>query len=236
MESSIAPANNRESMFRLANGTAAGFFPSKITGLASTLLTRSASLEFSNVCTPAISIPALGSGWPYATVSWSAMEGESGSNPNRAEGQPSFSPAPSEALHRYLIALIEDNPADAFLVQEAITNHHISASVVVIRDGDTAIRAIGAVDADENALQPNLFLLDLNLPTRTGEEVLARIRNSRRLSTTPVIVMTSSGSPKDRATAESLGASRFFCKPSDYDSFMQLGEVIEEMLTRVELS
>ena len=130
-----------------------------------------------------------------------------------------------------MIALIEDNPADAFLVKEAITNRYISASVVVIRDGDKAIRAIGRVDADDNAVKPNLFLLDLNLPTRTGEEVLTHIRKSRRLSTTPVIVMTSSGSPKDRATAESLGANRYFCKPSDYDSFMKLGEVIEEMLT-----
>lgn len=129
-----------------------------------------------------------------------------------------------------MIALIEDNPADAFLVQEAITSRHISASLVVIRDGEKAIRAIGTVDADDNAVQPNLFLLDLNLPTRTGEEVLARIRNSRRLSTTPVVVMTSSDSPKDRAAAESLGASRYFCKPSDYDSFMQVGDIIEEML------
>jgi len=164
------------------------------------------------------------------------MEGGSGSNPNQAEGQPSFSPARSDTLHRYLIALIEDNPADAFLVQEAITNRHISASLVVIRDGEKAIRAIAGVDADDNAVRPNLFLLDLNLPTRTGEEVLARIRNSRELSTTPVVVMTSSDSPKDRATVESLGASRFFCKPSDYDSFMQLGEAIEEILTTIQPS
>ena len=159
------------------------------------------------------------------------MGDASGSNPNRAGDQPSFSPAPSDVFHRYLIALIEDNPADAFLVQEAIANHHISASLVMIRDGEKAIRAIRRVDADDNAVRPNLFVLDLNLPTRTGEEVLAHIRKSRRLGSTPVIVMTSSGSPKDRVTAESLGASRFFCKPSDYDSFMQLGEVIEEMLT-----
>jgi len=56
------------------------------------------------------------------------------------------------------------------------------------------------------------------------------------LSTTPVVVMTSSDSPKDRATVESLGASRFFCKPSDYDSFMQLGEAIEEILTSIQPS
>jgi two-component system, chemotaxis family, response regulator Rcp1 len=161
------------------------------------------------------------------------MEDESGSNPNRAKDQPSFSPARSDILHRYLIALIEDNPADAFLVQEAITNRQISANLVVIRDGEKAIRAIGRVDADDDAIRPNLFLLDLNLPTRTGEEVLTHIRNSRRLSMTPVVVMTSSGSPKDRAMAESLGASRYFCKPSDYDSFMRLGEVIEEILTRI---
>jgi CheY-like chemotaxis protein len=132
--------------------------------------------------------------------------------------------------------LIEDNPADAFLVREAITSRQISASMVVIRDGEKAIRAIRKVDADDTAARPNLFVLDLNLPTRTGEEVLVHIRNSSRLGSTPVIVMTSSGSPKDRATAESLGASRFFCKPSDYESFMQLGEVIEEMLTRIEPS
>jgi chemotaxis family two-component system response regulator Rcp1 len=130
----------------------------------------------------------------------------------------------------FLIVLVEDNPADVFLVQEAITMHEVLASVLVIRNGEDAIRLINKADADDNAPCPALFLLDLNIPMKNGEEVLAHIRNSRRCANTPVVVVTSSDSPQDHARAERLGANHYFRKPTDLDAFMRIGEIIKGML------
>jgi CheY-like chemotaxis protein len=126
--------------------------------------------------------------------------------------------------------LIEDNPADAFLVEEAIARYNAAANLVVIRDGEAAIRLIDRADIDESAQCPSLFLLDLNLPTKTGEEVLAHIRASKNCAHAPVVIVTSSDSPQDRARAERLGANRYFRKPADYDDFMRLGEIVKELL------
>jgi CheY-like chemotaxis protein len=159
-----------------------------------------------------------------------AIGDESGWNPNWAPDQPSSSPSLREDFHRYSIVVIEDNPADAFLVQEAITTYKVHANVLVVRDGEDAIRLIDRVDNDDKTSCPELFLLDLNIPTKNGEEVLSHIRNSRRCNATPVVVVTSSDSPRDRARTNALGANRYFRKPSDYDSFIQLGEVVREVL------
>jgi two-component system, chemotaxis family, response regulator Rcp1 len=73
-------------------------------------------------------------------------------------------------------------------------------------------------------------LLDLNLPRIDGKHLLSRIRESKMLADTPVIVMTSSESEHDKRTALSLGATRYFCKPVDLYSFMELGKVVEDTL------
>lgn len=131
-----------------------------------------------------------------------------------------------------LVVLIEDNPADAFLVQEAVARHAGTAELMVFRDGEAAIRLVDRADADEAALCPALILLDLNLPTKTGEEILAHVRRSRRCAHVPVVVVTSSDSPEDRERAYFLGADRYFRKPPDYDEFMQIGKIVSEMLAK----
>jgi CheY-like chemotaxis protein len=132
------------------------------------------------------------------------------------------------------IVLIEDNPADAFLAQEAIAVHHVPANLLVIGDGEEAIRLISRVDTDEHVAAPQLFLLDLNIPRKNGEEVLAHIRNSRRSKKTPVVIITSSDSPKDRAKVDALGANGYFRKSSNYESFLRLGEIVRELLKGAE--
>lgn len=151
-------------------------------------------------------------------------------NPNPAKEQPSSSRSLSEERHCYLIALVEDSPADAFFIQEAITIHDIPANVMVIRDGEEAVRLVNRADAEETAPCPALFLVDLNIPTKNGAEVLAHIRNSKRCRSTPVVVVTSSDSEKDRSRVKALGANRYFHKPADYDSFLTIGEVIKDVL------
>jgi DNA-binding response OmpR family regulator len=100
----------------------------------------------------------------------------------------------------------------------------------VIEDGEAAIRFIDASDRDADAPCPTLVLLDLNLPKRTGIEVLRRLRHSRRCSGAKVLIVSSSDAPKERAAVQSPDANGYFRKPSSYDEFLRIGEVILKLL------
>ena len=129
------------------------------------------------------------------------------------------------------ILLAEDNPGDVFLVRRALEKHGLrDLELVVVEDGQAAIRYIERVDADESMFAPALALLDLNLPRATGSRILMRIRQSRRCGAIPIIIVTSSDSPLDRDAAAQLGASGYFQKPGDLAGFMQLGQVVREAL------
>jgi len=75
-----------------------------------------------------------------------------------------------------------------------------------------------------------MVILDLNLPKKPGREVLQRMRQSPRCSNATVVVVTSSDSQKDREDVATLGASAYFRKPSEYDSFMKLGDLVKRLL------
>ena len=129
------------------------------------------------------------------------------------------------------ILLAEDNPGDVFLVRRALEKHGLQdVELVVVEDGQAAFRYIEAVDADDSLFSPDLAMLDLNLPRATGSRILIRIRESRRCSAIPIIIVTSSDSPLDRAAAAQLGATNYFQKPGDLAGFMQLGRIVREAL------
>jgi len=129
------------------------------------------------------------------------------------------------------ILLAEDNPGDVFLVRRALSRHGLGdVELVVVEDGQAAFRYIDNVDSDETLLAPGLALLDLNLPRATGGRILTRIRGSRRCAAIPIIIITSSDSPLDRAAAAELGATNYFQKPGDLAGFMQLGRIVRDAL------
>ena len=74
------------------------------------------------------------------------------------------------------------------------------------------------------------IVLDLNLPRHDGIEILERLRGTERLTLVPVIVLTSSDSPRDRNLANGLGTARFLRKPSNLEEFLSLGAVFKELL------
>jgi two-component system, chemotaxis family, response regulator Rcp1 len=130
----------------------------------------------------------------------------------------------------FTILLAEDNPGDVFLVRRALEKHDLDVTLVVVEDGQAALRFIESADADDNAPCPDLVLLDLNLPRATGTRVLTRLRQSRRCRGIPIIIVTSSDSPLDRETAATLGATGYFQKPGDLASFMKLGRIVRNTL------
>jgi CheY-like chemotaxis protein len=127
------------------------------------------------------------------------------------------------------ILLAEDNRGDILLVREALDQHGVHADLLVTRDGGGFLQLLDRIEAGELPC-PDLVLLDLNLPQHNGAEILAHLRQSTRCSQVHVVVVTSSNARKDRDTVARLGASGYFLKPSDYDEFMRLGEIVRQMI------
>jgi CheY-like chemotaxis protein len=128
------------------------------------------------------------------------------------------------------ILLVEDNAADANLVEEVIAEEQLPCALEVLRDGAKAMDFLERVDRDETQPRPDLVLLDLNLPLVSGEQVLKRIRLSPRCEDTKILIVSSSNTLSDRERAMALGATGYFRKPSSLDQFLELGPRIREML------
>jgi CheY-like chemotaxis protein len=128
------------------------------------------------------------------------------------------------------ILLAEDNPADVYLIRQALAENNVNCSIDVACNGKQALSFLSEDGESQSKTTPNLILLDINLPQHNGTEILQHIRQSRRFSSVPVIVFTSSDSPADRLSATQLGAVRYIKKPSLLDEFMAIGGVIREVL------
>jgi DNA-binding response OmpR family regulator len=115
------------------------------------------------------------------------------------------------------------------LVREALEEHCVDCELLVIGDGDKAIRFIEALDA-EPAVCPDLFIIDLNLPKRSGREVIQSTRQSAKCKSATVVILSSSDALRDRTEALELGASRYIRKPLRLEEFLGLGAIFKEML------
>ena len=158
---------------------------------------------------------------------------EFGSNPGKDKGRPSisrFPPREPQMKKPPDILIVEDNHADVFLMREALAAANLAVTVHVVNDGDEAFRFIDRADANQAAPCPRLFILDFNLPKRSGLEVLEHLRQSRKCSDAVVLIATSSDSAQDRNRVAALGADAYFRKPSCYDDYLKLGEIVRTML------
>jgi CheY-like chemotaxis protein len=126
------------------------------------------------------------------------------------------------------ILLAEDNPADVYLICEALKEHAVKCPVQTVGDGK---EVLALIDSQDSGWRPELIILDLNLPRHDGIELLRKLRSTEGLNQVPVVVLTSSDSPSDRATATELGATRYLSKPSNLEQFLQLGAIFKELLT-----
>jgi CheY-like chemotaxis protein len=124
------------------------------------------------------------------------------------------------------ILLIEDSEPDIILVREVLNRAGLDFELNVLGDGEKAIDFVDALDHGRSNARPHLVLLDLSLPRRSGDEVLEHMRRSERWQGVPVIVITSSDAPRDKAEASRLGATFYFRKPSRLDEFMLLGQFV----------
>jgi chemotaxis family two-component system response regulator Rcp1 len=124
------------------------------------------------------------------------------------------------------ILLGEDNPADVYLIRQALEENGIHYKLTVAVHGGEILEVVTSSGSEI----PDLIVLDLNLPRHEGLEILKFIRESPELERVPVVILTSSDSPKDRLAASQLGASCYIRKPSNLDEFMDIGKTFHNLL------
>lgn len=122
-----------------------------------------------------------------------------------------------------IILLVEDNPDDEALTLRALKKNHIMNEVVIAHDGVEALEWLfgdGAHAGRDTRVQPQVILLDLNMPRLSGLEVLEKIRTDDRTKYVPVVVLTSSKEDEDVVKSYKLGANSYVRKPVDFAEFM----------------
>jgi two-component system, chemotaxis family, response regulator Rcp1 len=134
------------------------------------------------------------------------------------------------------ILLVDDDPEDVELTREALAEGRVPSSVNVVADGVEALAYLRGEGRYANALLPDLILLDLRMPRKSGLEVLAEVKADPALRCIPVIVLTTSDAPEDVLKAYDLQASCFITKPSDLEEFQRVMNSLKEFcLTVVKL-
>ncbi len=134
------------------------------------------------------------------------------------------------------VLLVEDNPGDVRLTREALKQGGLPVTLSVATDGEEAVDFLFRRGPFADAPRPDLILLDLNLPRKSGRDVLAEIKSDPDLKDIPVLIMSTSMAQQDIARAYSLHANCYVAKPIDLDSFMQLIQSIEDFwLTKATL-
>jgi len=133
-----------------------------------------------------------------------------------------ISPTPLDVL------LVDDNPDDLFLIREAfrgIDNFNIIGSH---SDGDSAIKFLRECD-----VLPSLILMDVNMPRKSGIEVLAELKADDRLRQIPIVMLTTSSRPDDVVQSYNSGAVSYLTKPVDFAEFQNLASGFSQYWGRI---
>jgi CheY-like chemotaxis protein len=126
------------------------------------------------------------------------------------------------------VLLVDDDPGDVLLVREAFDDHKVGNLLSVVSDGVEALEYVRAQGSYSDANRPDLVLLDLNLPRKSGIEVLQEIKSDPELSTIPVVVLTTSEAEEDIVRAYKLHANAYITKPVDFEQFTRIVHQIDE--------
>ncbi|MDQ0900612.1 MULTISPECIES: response regulator [unclassified Paenibacillus] len=134
------------------------------------------------------------------------------------------------------ILLVEDNPGDIRLIVEVLKEGKINNNLSVVEDGEEALAYLKREGSYQEAIVPDIILLDLNLPKINGTEVLAEIKKDPLLKYIPVIILTTSEAEQDILRAYDLHANCYITKPVNLEQFLTVVRSIENFwLTLVKL-
>ncbi len=131
------------------------------------------------------------------------------------------------------ILLVEDDPGDVLLIREAFADHQVAGALSTVGDGVEAMRFIRGEGQHADREGPDLVLLDLNLPRKSGAEVLAEIKSDPRLATIPVVVLTTSEAEEDVLRSYRLHANAYITKPVDFERFREVLRHIDDFFAGI---
>lgn len=121
-----------------------------------------------------------------------------------------------------VVLLVEDDSGDVMMIREAFEESKQRGELYAVGDGEQALNFLRRAGGFTSAPRPGLILLDLSLPGRDGLEILAEVKTDADLLTIPVVVLTSSRSPKDIQRCYSLHANAYVTKPKDFDGMSEI--------------
>jgi CheY-like chemotaxis protein len=125
------------------------------------------------------------------------------------------------------VLLVEDDPGDVVLIQEAFEHNKVRNSLHVVGDG------VEAMEYLRSRPRPDLILLDLNLPRKDGREVLAEVKSDPAFRSIPVVVLTTSKAEEDILRSYDLHANAYVTKPVDFNRFIEVVRQIDEFFVTV---
>lgn len=126
------------------------------------------------------------------------------------------------------ILLVEDNPGDRRLIQEALKDSKIYNTLNMVDDGRAALEYLKKQRGYKDARTPDLILLDLDLPHISGREVLEEVKKDKDLKHIPIVVLTVSPSEQDVISSYNMHVNAYVKKPLDLDQFIKVVTTIED--------
>jgi len=123
-------------------------------------------------------------------------------------------------MNQRVLLYVEDEDAAVFLLETALKEADIDVALYRVADGDEALDFLKKTGAYQDVPRPDLVLLDLNLPRRTGLEVLSEMKQDAELRKLAVVVFTSSSLAVDKRRSMALGAQEYITKPASFDGFV----------------
>jgi CheY-like chemotaxis protein len=139
-------------------------------------------------------------------------------------------PSPSQPIE---VLLVEDDPGDVLMTQEAFVDYKIANRLTVVTNGEDAIAYLRKQGRFRDVPTPDLVLLDLNLPRRDGREVLRDIKQDPDLRRVPVVVLTTSDAEEDVLASYNLHANAYVRKPVDFEQFVAAVRAIDDFFITV---
>lgn len=131
------------------------------------------------------------------------------------------------------VLLVEDSPSDAVLTQEALMFSRLSSSLHIVEDGEKAMQFLRGEGIYKESPRPDLILLDLNLPRKSGFEVLVEIKHDKDLLVIPVVVLTTSQAEDDVMKCYKNHANCYIRKPMEFNKFAEVVRAIDDFWFQV---
>ena len=132
---------------------------------------------------------------------------------------------------KHNILIVEDNPADVILIKEILKESNISHKLYHAQDGAIALQMLHLKGEYSGLPQPDLILLDMNLPKKDGKDIIGEIKQNNKLNNIPIIIMTSSLPDIENNPYANL-VDALLLKPTDLDDFNKIGKCIQQVLNK----